>query len=159
MLSIVPASESGCTSAGDGVPRRGSIQQAGAEEAQRFKWIESEKAGRDLGDAAIQCWVRRHWNRFVRDRWIEHLEGRAFWTELDHGDFGLLKRESAAAPLFDEIVRKVREGGENLDILCWSHEGTLSKDDLVRVLHILETLDINGHRVECEFLPALSRAG
>jgi len=140
-------------------PRRGSIQQVGAEEALRFKWIESEKAGRDLGDSAIHTWVRRHWNRFVRDCWIEHLEGRAFWAELDQGDFGILQKEDAPAPLFDEIVQKIRDGGENLDILCWSHEETLSRDELGRVLHILEALDINSHRVECQILSTLSRAG
>jgi len=149
----------GNTSRVEGFPRRESIQQAGAEEALRYKWIESEKAGRDLGDSAIHSWVRRHWNRFVRDCWIEHLEGRAFWTELDQGDFGILRRDSAAAPLFDEIVQKIRAGGENLDILCWSHDETLSRDDLGRVLQILETLDINSHRVECQILSALSRAG
>jgi len=142
-----------------GRPRCGSLQQAGAEEALRFKWLESEKAGRDLGIAAIQRWVRNYWSRFVRERWIEHLEGRIFWTELDQGDFGLLKRDSAAAPLFDEIVRRIRDGGENLDILCWSHAEPLSRDDLARVVQILETLDINGHRVECQILSTLSRAG
>ena len=31
-----------------------SLQRCGAEEAQRFKWIRSEKAGRDLGEHAIR---------------------------------------------------------------------------------------------------------
>ncbi len=29
-----------------------SLQRYGQEEAQRFKWIQSEKEGRDLGDQA-----------------------------------------------------------------------------------------------------------
>src|SRR5262245_18648480 len=159
MLSTCPRRESGSSCAAEDLPCCGSIQQAGAEEALRFKWIESERAGRDLGDAAIHCWVRRHWNQFVRDRWIEHLEGRVFWTELDQGDFGLLRRDSPAAPLFDEIVRRVREGGENLDILCWSQDEPLSNDDLGQVLRILESLDINAHRVKCEIFSTLARAG
>ena len=37
-----------------GPGRRLSLHQCGEEEAQRFKWIESEKAGRDLGETAIR---------------------------------------------------------------------------------------------------------
>ena len=69
-----------------------SVHDRGAVEAQRHKWIESEKAGRDLGEWAIRCWVRQHWNGFLRAKWLEHLEGRTFWIELDHDDFGLLQR-------------------------------------------------------------------
>ena len=35
------------------------------EEAERFRWIESEKAGYDLGDEAIRRWVALHWPGFV----------------------------------------------------------------------------------------------
>ncbi len=69
-----------------------SLHQCGEEEAQRFKWIESEKAGRDLGETAIRSWIGQHWNGFLRHRWLEHLQGKAFWIELDQGDFGLLQR-------------------------------------------------------------------
>ena len=69
---------------------RMSLHQRGEEEAQRFKWIESEKAGRDLGETAIRTWIGQHWNGFLRHRWLEHLQGKTFWIELDPGDFGLL---------------------------------------------------------------------
>lgn len=36
------------------------------EEALRHKWIESEKAGRDLGEAAIQDWVSKYAKKFRR---------------------------------------------------------------------------------------------
>src|SRR5262249_25668949 len=62
-------------------------------EAQVYKWIESEKAGRDLGEAAIRRWVQEHWWGYLRARWLEHLQGKRFWVELDRGDFGLLQRE------------------------------------------------------------------
>src|SRR5262245_60181128 len=58
---------------------RMSLYECGEEEAQRFKWIESEKAGRDLGEAAIRTWVRSHWNGFLRQRWLEHLQGKTYW--------------------------------------------------------------------------------
>ena len=37
-----------------------SLQRYGQEEAQRFKWIQSQKEGRDLGDHAIKLWVLQH---------------------------------------------------------------------------------------------------
>ena len=58
---------------------RYSVHERGEAEAQRHKWIESEKAGRDLGNWAILCWVRHHWNGFLRERWLEHLQGRTYW--------------------------------------------------------------------------------
>src|SRR5436305_12868055 len=70
---------------------RRSGHEHGVAEAQRHKWIVSEQAGRDLGAAAIRGWVREHWNGFLRARWLEHLQGRTFWIELDHDDFGLLQ--------------------------------------------------------------------
>ncbi len=59
-------------------------------EIERHKWIECEKAGRDLGEAPIFDWISMHWNGFLRARWLEHLQGKTFWTELDRGDFGVL---------------------------------------------------------------------
>ena len=44
-------------------------------EAQRYKWIESEKVGYDLGEEAIRKWVKQHWWGYLRARWLEHLQG------------------------------------------------------------------------------------
>src|SRR4051794_23824878 len=63
------------------------------KEMERFKWIRSEEAGHDLGEAAIRRWVKEHWWGYLRARWLEHLQGKRFWLELDRGDFGLLLRE------------------------------------------------------------------
>jgi hypothetical protein len=30
------------------------------QEMERYKWIESEKAGRDLGEECLLDWIRRH---------------------------------------------------------------------------------------------------
>src|SRR5215471_4040560 len=84
-----------------------SVQDQGEEEANRYKWIESEKAGRDLGEWAIRCWVKMHWNGFLRARWLEHLEGRTYWIELDHNDFGLL-RDFSDSPLISAIVDQLK---------------------------------------------------
>jgi len=139
-------------------PMRMSIHDRGAIEALRHKWIESEKVGRDLGDHAIRQWIKKHWNAFLRERWVEHLEGRIFWSELDRGDFGFLQREFLDSKVRDEIVRRIKSGGENLDILCWSHERKLTREELWEVLNILERLDINGRRLECRLESTLSHA-
>src|SRR5438876_7457834 len=85
------------------------------KEIQRYKWIESEKAGRDLGEAAVRRWVKEHWWGYLRSRWVEHLEGKRFWVELDRGDFGLLlSRFHENALLLDRILDRIKDGKENL---------------------------------------------
>ena len=125
-------------------------------EAQRFKWIESEKAGRDLGESAIQKWVRDHWNGYLRRCWLEHLQGQAFWVELDHDDFGLLQREFRDSDLIDEVLYRLKTGWENLDVINWALDDSLVMKD---VLDILLALDINSRRLECQLGARLSQAG
>ena len=134
---------------------RWSVHDRGLEEAQRYKWIASEKAGHDLGEWAIRNWVRDHWNGFLRDRWLEHLQGRTFWIELDHDDFGLLQRAFRDSALFDEILERLKTGRENLDILCWAIDVDLPMHE---VLDILESLDINSRRIECLVESRLSQS-
>jgi hypothetical protein len=134
---------------------RHSVHDHGEEEANRHKWIESEKAGRDLGESAIRCWVSRHWHGFLRARWLEHLQGRAFWIELDHDDFGLLQSEFRNPLLINEIVMRLIVGHENLDIVNWAIDNALPMDE---VHEILELLDINSRRIECGFDSRLAQA-
>jgi hypothetical protein len=129
---------------------RMSLHQFGEEEARRFKWIESEKAGRDLGEMAIRVWIRKHWNGFLRQRWLEHLQGTMFWIELDQGDFGLLRTAFAASPLVDPILDHLKHGRENLDVILWALTNRLP---MTEVIAILETLDVNSRRIECRFDP------
>jgi len=133
-----------------------SVHHYGEQEAQRHKWIESEKAGRDLGEGAIRNWVSEHWNGFLRARWLEHLYGRAYWIELDHGDFGLLEHRFQGSLLFEQILGMLKAGQENLNVLNWAIDNSLP---ILEVLDILETLDINSRRIECRFTSRLSQAG
>ncbi|WP_435022213.1 hypothetical protein TA3x_002796 [Tundrisphaera sp. TA3] len=133
-----------------------SVHDRGAIEAERHKWIESEKAGHDLGERAIRSWVRQHWNGFLREKWLEHLEGRTFWIELDHDDFGLLQRSYHNSELIREIVWRLKGGQENLDILNWAIDENL---DMNEIMSILEMLDINSRRIECLFETRLLQAG
>ena len=132
-----------------------SLHQCGEEEALRYKWIESEKAGRDLGETAIRSWIGQHWNGFLRHRWLEHLQGKAFWIELDQGDFGLLRRAFKGSPLIDPILEHFKHGRENLDIILWAMKINLP---MAEVREILEALDVNSRRIECRFDPRRRRA-
>src|SRR5947209_8316475 len=128
-----------------------SVYADSDQEALRFKWIESEKAGRDLGEAALRRWVQDHWWGYLRARWVEHLQGKRFWVELDRGDFGLLQREfQNEAVLLDRILDRLKVGKENLDILIWAHDWGIAMEP---VLRILEALDINSRRLAHRFDP------
>jgi hypothetical protein len=128
-----------------------SVYEDCEHEAERFKWIESEKAGRDLGEQAVRRWVREHWCGYLRARWLEHLHGRKFWKELDRGDFGLLQRcfhENTL--LLDRILDRLKAGQENLDVILWALDWGLSLND---VRDILQALDINSRRLAHRFDP------
>ena len=126
-----------------------SVFDDGEQEALRFKWIESERAGHDLGEAAIRRWVQCHWWGFLRARWVEHLQGKRFWVELDRGDFGLLLKEFCDnALLLDRILDRLKSGQENLQVILWAIEWHVPIDP---VLQILRALDINSRRLAHRF--------
>lgn len=137
-------------------PAAHSLQSEGEEEALRFKWILSEQAGRDLGEWAIRRWVSDHWNGFLRARWLDHLEGKSFWIELDPKDFGLLRDQVGDSVLLREILRRVKAGEENLGIILWAVRSFPSQADVDAILEILRKIDINSRRIECEFAKRLS---
>lgn len=132
-----------------------SVHTDSEQEALRYKWIESEKAGCDLGEVAIRRWVQMHWWGYLRARWLEHLQGKRFWVELDRGDFGLLQRTFFDNTLLlDRILDRIKAGQENLDIICWAHDWNIPTGSVVK---ILEALDINSRRLACRFDPASDR--
>jgi len=133
-----------------------SVHHFGEEEARRHKWIESEKAGRDLGEWAIRGWVRDHWQTFLRARWLEHLYGRVYWIELDHNDYGLLLERFRDSEILPDVLDMLKAGLENLNVLNWAIDNHVPMDE---VLDILETLDINSRRIECRFASRLPHAG
>lgn len=128
-----------------------SVYEDCEKEAARFKWIESEKAGCDLGEQAVRRWVREHWCGYLRARWLEHLHGKTFWKELDRGDFGLLQRcfhENTL--LLDRILDRLKTGQENLDVILWALDWGINLAD---VRAILQALDINSRRLAHRFDP------
>jgi hypothetical protein len=131
--------------------RKQSVFEDSEAEAQRHKWIESEKAGSDLGEGAIRQWVKTHWWGYLRARWLEHLQGTRFWVELDRGDYGLLHRLfEQHGELLDRIVDRLKAGQENLDIINWARDFHL---DVGAVIDILEALDMNSRRLAHRFDP------
>jgi hypothetical protein len=46
------------------------INRSQLEEIKRYKWIESEKLGQDIGwERARQEWLEKHFPAWKRDRW------------------------------------------------------------------------------------------
>lgn len=135
-----------------------SLFREALQEAERHKYLESEKAGRDLGPGAIEDWQRRHWTLWLRHRWLEHLLGVTCWEEFEPQCFGRL------AALFDShrgvlghVADMVRNGSENLDILWWA---AFERRDLPTVQRILMELGLNNIRCthQClDFVRALER--
>ena len=130
---------------------KSSVYADSEQEALQYKWIESEKAGCDLGEEAIRRWVKCHWWGYLRARWLEHLQGKRFWVELDRGDFGILLRAfQDDSLLLDRIVDRLKAGQENLDILLWALDWGIP---MPSVRQILEALDINSRRLAHRFDP------
>lgn len=114
---------------------------------ERHKWIESERAGRDLGMSAVEDWLQRFWTGWARARLIEHLYGWRCWGAFDEDDYGLLHRSSVEHHVPADILAHVAEilatGGENLDVINWA----LSRGHpLDGVLWLLDRIDINAKR-------------
>lgn len=130
---------------------RYSVYAEGDVEAERYKWIESERVGYDLGEAAVRRWVTFHWQGYLRAAWLEHLEGKRFWVELDKGDYGLLKHAFRdQAVLLDRILDRLKAGQENLQVMCWAHDWGIPTAPVVA---ILEALDVNRRRLAHRFDP------
>jgi hypothetical protein len=118
-----------------------SLYEEGLREAERHKWIESQKRGRDLGVWALTDWYRRYWPLFCRLKCLEHLAGSRSWREFAPEDFGLVGKLIRDEDLLLEmILDRAQAGMENLAILVWAQEWGLP---VRRVIYILEQLNLN----------------
>jgi hypothetical protein len=133
------------------INQKQSLQEATSRELSLHKWIESEKAGRDLGEKAIHDWVARHWDRFLRQRWVEHLQGQVFWYELDHADYGLFQRCFCGNPLAELIINTYKSGGAQGENLAIVQRARLENWPMDEVFRILEILNINSRRLACRY--------
>jgi hypothetical protein len=125
-----------------------SLYVEASREAQRHKWIESQKRGRDLGEYAIREWYRVHWPQYCRYRRLEHLRGSRRWAEFNDEPFGQLYSLIVQGDLLaDRILDRVYAGFENLTIINWAIDWGLP---IGRTLDILAQLDVNRARLEPE---------
>jgi len=126
-----------------------SIWDDSRREIDCHKWIESQRVGYDMGETAIRGWIGQHWRDYLRAKWLEHLQGRAFWIELDRDDFGILQHKFQDQPLLlDRVVDRLKSGQENLQVILWAIDFHLPIED---VLAILLALDINSRRISYQF--------
>ncbi len=123
-----------------------SLYVEAVREAERHKWIESQKRGRDLGDHAIREWYRLHWPQYCRYKRLEHLRGSRRWAEFNDEPFGQLYSLIVQGDLLaDRILDRVYAGYENLTIITWALDWGLP---IGLVLDILAQLDVNRARLE-----------
>ena len=123
-----------------------SIYESSKREIEKHKWIESEKAGFDLGRKAVEDWSNNHWHSYLRARLIEHARGETFWQEIENCRFGILNQIEINDPLLlDRVLDRVVAGFENLDIILWAHKWGLN---ISEVVDILEFIDLNGCRLD-----------
>ncbi len=131
------------------IRRESELFRAAQLELDRHKWFLSEKAGCDMGQAAIMNWKCKHWWSWCRARLVEHLSGTKYWSELDQHDYDLINRDfHPNRKLVEDIFERVKMGGcqgENLGIILWAQkEGHKMKE----VDEILKLIDINSRRIE-----------
>jgi hypothetical protein len=126
------------------MPHLGVYEEA-ERAIQEYKWIESEKAGRDLGAGAERDWIDIHWCTFCRNRLVQHLRGDAFFEEFGAECFGVFaERFEELKGLLNAVLERVQQGAENLDLLRWGCQERLPHNQL---LQVLIAADINGHRL------------
>ncbi len=95
---------------------------------------------------AASEWNRKHWWAWSRKRWLEHIKGEVFWVELGEKEFGWVKEHDLSnTSILSQILQKIHDGEENLDIINWALE---LDEDLDEVLRILSRLDLNKSRLE-----------
>lgn len=123
-----------------------SLYDEAVREAERHKWIESQKHGRDLGESAIREWYRVHWLRYCRHRRLEHVGGSRCWREFGGDQFGRLYSLIVSGDLLtDRILDRIYNGYENLDVIIWALEWGLPID---RVIDLLAQIDVNRARLD-----------
>lgn len=119
-----------------------SLYEFAIREADRHKWLVSERHGRDCGLPAWCEWWAVHWPGFVRYRRVEHLRGDCCWSEYEPDAFGrFYEAVLTGDPLVTAILDRVALGWENLQFLCWADDWGIPRK---LVLEILEVVNINA---------------
>jgi hypothetical protein len=119
-----------------------SLYDEAVQEADRFKWLESERCRHDVGPSARDEWTRRHWATFLRYKRLEHLYGWRRYIEFEDDAFGQLASDSHDPALQFLTRRFVEDRWENLNYFCVP----VPSCGRERLLKWLELLGINQLR-------------
>ncbi|WP_165700664.1 hypothetical protein [Alienimonas californiensis] len=123
-----------------------NLYERAYREAERHKWLVSERQGYDAGEGAIREWYATRWPHFCRACQLQHVAGRVRWDQFDPATFGTLHEAIASGDLLaDRILDRVDAGWENLHILLWAREWGLP---MKAVLTVLERIDVNRARLD-----------
>lgn len=108
------------------------------KEIDRYKWLESELAKRDLGKKAILEWVKKFYNSELRKFWMLHIQGIDKIDDFPEEFYNICNKSPLLEnPKTKEVIKELENGGENLSILY--------KD--VSTLEVLLILKINEWRI------------
>ncbi len=123
-------------------PVQESLPVEARRHADAHRWWESERYGRDLGNAAYRDWYNRYWPAFCRWRWYEHITGKRWFIEFGAESYGRLADVHSDPDVRFVLHSYLEHGWENLQILYYA-PGHYSRNAL---LQVLLALDINGLR-------------
>jgi len=127
-----------------------NLYERAFREAERHKWLESERTGYDVGEGAIREWYATRWAHFCRVCQLQHVAGRVRWDQFDPETFGTLHGVIASGDvLADRILDRIDAGWENLTILLWAREWGLP---MKATMTILERIDVNRARLDADRL-------
>jgi hypothetical protein len=126
----------------DCVTQARSLYEEALREADRFKWLESERCRHDVGSWALEEWTRRYWATFLRYKRLEHLYGQRRYIEFEDDAFGQLASDPHDPTLQFLARRFVEDRWENLNYFC----STIPSCTRDRLLRWLELFGINQLR-------------
>lgn len=114
---------------------------------ERHKWIESQKAGHDVGTSAYEHWLDHCWKGWTRSKLLEHLYGWRCWAAFDEEDYGLFTRSTVehhvSKTILEQVANLLADGGENLDVINWA---ITADHDIEAIMWLLDRIDINSKR-------------
>ena len=120
-----------------------SLDFESLKEAEFYKWLASERAGRDLGPDACQEWWRQFWDIYCRWRLVDHLYGRKKFKEFHDRAFGCLRDpEFASDPVVQFIIKHFLEDlWENIHFFSFSWNRNLPREPLFEALELFRIND------------------
>jgi hypothetical protein len=125
------------------VPRLSFYDEAW-QEAELYKWLESERCRSDLGPRARAEWARLYWEIFLRWKRLQHLYGHRRYIEFEDECFGKLAEETGySTEVISTVAERFVDGWENLHFFFHPSAPRCNSDDLI---HILSLLSINNLR-------------